>query len=597
MIKWSRSWPDQWEGLPVDVLPVSNDEDIPPPPTKEQLAIMHLQDRAGERWRRKFNMDRRSFVRSSMAMAIGFWAIDAVMPGTWGNYASASSKTLGAWDLEYACGKGLETVANLPGEFVFDIQSHHVDPDSDWRVTNPSMVAFFAAIWPQASPVLGDHPELHDDGSVRGGGAGEIGPIENLSRFHYMKELYLDSATTMTVLSCVPTSPDINNPLPIAEAALTVHTANDMAKSQRAILHAFVMPNHGGAGMTQDQATSGTPAQGTKPLLFDQEMEMMWSRAQAYGDILGGWKTYCAWGDVPYASGWWLDSDYGMAFIKNVRDISDKHPNIPAVVATHKGFSLPGFDQRGASPRDVGVAAKANPGVKFMIYHSGYDIFNYNGVPVGGKPEAPYAGDANVDSSNRTVDSFIKSLRENNWDATKFIEPGKSHGNVPNVWAELGSVWRDQMGNPDGAANLLGKLIQHVGPKRIAWGTDSLWYGSPHPTIVALRKLQFSEKAKEFYNLPYGLDGDVEDPTQPAPSPDRTIRNGILGRNAAEAYGIDADAQRNAIHCDRVNGMKDEYVKPIAGGYEESPLASNQIPGARTRRQVMKSLTEGEWSP
>jgi len=35
-----------------------------------------------------------------------------------------------ACDLEYAGGKGLETVSNLPGEFVFDIQSHHVDPDA-----------------------------------------------------------------------------------------------------------------------------------------------------------------------------------------------------------------------------------------------------------------------------------------------------------------------------------------------------------------------------------------------------------------------------------------------------------------------------------
>ena len=48
-------------------------------------------------------------------------------------------------------------------------------------------------------------PAIRDDGSIRGGGAGEIDPIENLSRFHYLKELFLDSATTMTVLSAVPT--------------------------------------------------------------------------------------------------------------------------------------------------------------------------------------------------------------------------------------------------------------------------------------------------------------------------------------------------------------------------------------------------------
>jgi predicted TIM-barrel fold metal-dependent hydrolase len=603
MIKWKKSWPDQWEGLPVDVLPCSNDEYIPPPPTAAQLTIMHLQDREVERWRRKFGMSRRHFVRTSAAMAIGFWAIDAVMPGKWGNYASASSKTLDACDLEYAGGKGLETIANLPGEFIFDIQSHHVDPTSDWRVTNPAIVAFFAVLWPQSSAVLGDHPGLRDDGSVKGGGAGEIDPIENLSRFHYMKELYLDSATTMTVLSCVPTSPDTNNPLPLAEAALTVHTANDMAKSQRAIMHAFVMPNRGSSGMTQDQlvdpVTAATGVEGPKPLFFDDEMKLMWDRAEQYKGILGGWKTYCAWGDVPYASGWWLDSSYGMEFIKNVRAISDKYPEIPPVVATHKGFSLPGFDQRGASPRDVGPAAKHNPGVRFMIYHSGYDIFNYNGVPVGGKPEQPYAGDANVDSSNRTVDSFIKSLRENNYDATKFIEPGKTFGNVPNVWAELGSVWRDQMSTPDGAANLLGKLITYVGPKRIAWGTDSLWYGSPQKEIVALRKLQFTEQAKKFYNLPYGLDGDVEDPTKPAPDPSRTIRNGILGRNAAVAYNIDADARRNAINCDVVNGLRrsdyiTDYGHPLT---ETKPMASNKVNGPRTRREVLKGLTEGEWSP
>jgi hypothetical protein len=533
-------------------------------------------------------------------MAIGFWAIDAIMPGKWGTYAAAhNTATVDACDLEWAGRDGLETLMNLPGEFVFDIQSHHVDPDGDWRVTNPAMVAFFAALWPQASPALGGKPGVRDDGSIRGGGAGEIDPIDNLSRFHYMKELYLDSATTMTVLSCTPTSPDTNNPLPLAEAAATVHTANDMAKSQRAIMHAFVMPNRGGAGMTGDQLMQAGDQPGPRPLYLDQEMELMWHRAVQYGDILGGWKTYCAWGDVPFASGWWLDSDYGMEFLRNVRAISDKYPNVPPVVATHKGFALPGFDQRGASPRDVGPAAKANPGVRFMIYHSGYDIFNYGGVPVGGKPEGPYAGDDKVDSSNRTVDSFIKSLRENDYDATRFVQPGKTFGNVPNVWAELGSVWRDQMSNPDGATHLLGKLITYVGPKRIAWGTDSLWYGSPHKEIVALRRLQFTEQAKEFYNLPYGLDGDVEDPTQPAPSPDRTIRNGILGRNAAEAYNIDPDERRNAISCDLVNGLrKSDYIKNLGDPFKETaPMASNKVNGARTRREVLKGLLEGPWAP
>src|SRR3712207_6906393 len=57
-------------------------------------------------------------------------------------------------------------------------------------------------------------------------------------------------------------------------------------------------------------------------------------------------------------------------------------------------------------------------------------------------------------------------------------------------WAELGSVWRDVMHDPDQAAHLLGKLITHVGPKRICWGTDSLWYGSPHRSEEHTSELQ-----------------------------------------------------------------------------------------------------------
>ena len=51
--------------------------------------------------------------------------------------------------------------------------------------------------------------------------------------------------------------------------------------------------------------------------------------------------------------------------------------------------------------------------------------------------------------------------------------------------------------------------------------------------IVAFRAFDFSPKARELYNLPHGLDGDVEDPTQPAPSPERTAAwTGQLSRCA-----------------------------------------------------------------
>ncbi|MGH2956394.1 MAG: amidohydrolase family protein [Solirubrobacterales bacterium] len=571
------------EDLPVDVMPCSNEEYFPPEPSREQLAIMELADRETERLRGKFNMSRRQFVRTAAATTIGFWAIDAVRMGRFGNYGFAhNTATLDACDLEWAGRGGLETLRNLPGEFIFDVQSHHVDPDGMWRVTNPAIHAFFAAVWPQASTVTGDRPGLRPDGSIRGGGAGEIDPIANLSRFHYLKELFLDSATTMTVLSCVPTSPDSDNPLPLAEASETVNTVNHLARSQRSVMHAFVMPNRG--------SPAGDNAPFIRPPFLDEELQLMMERAQTYRGILRGWKTYCSWGSVPNASGWWLDSDTGMAFLQQVRKVSEAVPEVGRVVATHKGFALPGFDAEKSTPRDIGPAAKAFPDISFLVYHSGYDT---------GDEQRPYRGDAEARSDTNTVDALIKSLRENDYDATRFRKKNQSFGNVPNVYAELGSVWRSVMNDPDQSAHLLGKLITFVGPKRICWGTDSLWYGSPHAEIIALRRFQFTEEGKEFYGLPYGLEGDVKDPTRRAPRPQRTIRNAILGRNAAGAYGIDPDDRRHEILCDDVNALREEdYLVGSPGSEGESaPLASNVAPGPRTRREVLSALTNNPWSP
>ena len=597
MFNWKRSGPwvtsgparhsynDMTEDLPVDVLPASNEEFFPPPPTKEQLAIMHLADQETERYRRLFGMSRAQFVRTAAATAIGFWAIDFVRKGTYGNYGFAhNTATTHPCDLEWDGRKGMETLRNLPGEFIFDVQSHHVDPDGEWRVTNPAIHAFFNGIWPQSSSATGDRPSIGPGGHIRGGGAGEVDPIQNLSRKHYLKEIFLDSATSAAVLSVVPTSPDTRNPLPIAEASETIDLVNRLAKGKRCVMHAFVMPNRGGSGTTN--TGSSIPE---KPLYFDEEMQMMHERAELYHDKLRGWKTYCAWGDVPNASGWTFDTDVGMGFLENVLAVHKKFPDVPPTVATHKGFPLPGFDQRGAAPRDVGIAAKANPGVNLIVYHSGYDS---------GDEQKQYRGDAQADSSSHTVDGLIKSLRENDYDASKFRKKGKKFGNVPNVWAELGSVWRDVMSDPDQAAHLLGKLINHVGPKRVCWGTDSLWYGSPHSEIVALRRFEFTERGKELYNLPYGLEGDVEDPTRKAPTPARTIRNGIFGRNVASAYNFDPDGKREAILCDDVAKIKDEgYVQNPGTEREEIPLANNLLHGPRNRRDAIKSIYSGPWSP
>jgi hypothetical protein len=260
----------------------------------------------------------------------------------------------------------------------------------------------------------------------------------------------------------------------------------------------------------------------------------------------------------------------------------------PRVLATHKGFALPSFDQRAAAPADVGPAAKIAltdfPDVKFLVYHSGHDL--------NAGPQTPYPGDENVAEGERSVNAFIKTLRLNGLDAPS------NGGNSPNVYAELGSVWRDYMGNVDSASHLIGKLVKHVGPKRVIWGTDSLWYGSPHREIVALRSLEMTDAAKELYGMAYGLDSWADDPTQLAPSPDQTIRNAIFGYNAAEAYGIGnvADIQRT-MSCDSVNELRQGNVLDAGTELERAAFASNQMTGARTRREFLTEWRSKPWAP
>jgi hypothetical protein len=88
------------------------------------------------------------------------------------------------------------------------------------------------------------------------------------------------------------------------------------------------------------------------------------------------------------------------------------------------------------------------------------------------------------------------------------------------------------------------------------------------------------------------------DPTRKARRPERTIRNAILGRNAARAYRFNPDARRRKISCDQVNQLRDEgYVNNAGSERESAPLASNTVLGPRTAGEVLKSLTESPWSP
>jgi predicted TIM-barrel fold metal-dependent hydrolase len=203
---------------------------------------------------------------------------------------------------------------------------------------------------------------------------------------------------------------------------------------------------------------------------------------------VAAWKTYTHSPDV-----YRLDDERGDALLAQA--VALGRP----IVAVHKGLA---GGAAAASPADVGPAAAAHPDVTLVVYHSGWEPGDAEGPFDAGRPTGEQVG----------VDRLLASLR------SAGVGPGG------NVYAELGSTWFNLARDPDAAAHVLGKLLVHLGPERILWGTDSIWYGSPQGQIDAFRAFAISERFQEEHGYP--------------PLTDDT-KQLILSGNARRLYGLD----------------------------------------------------------
>jgi hypothetical protein len=89
---------------------------------------------------------------------------------------------------------------------------------------------------------------------------------------------------------------------------------------------------------------------------------------------------------------------------------------------------------------------------------------------------------------------------------------------------------------------MLGQMIQAAGPDHILWGMDSIWNGSPQGQIERLRRLKIADDLVEKHGYPQLTD---------------TIKNQILGLNAARLFGIDPSAARSAIKADKLSALRE----------------------------------------
>jgi predicted TIM-barrel fold metal-dependent hydrolase len=207
------------------------------------------------------------------------------------------------------------------------------------------------------------------------------------------------------------------------------------------------------------------------------------------------------------------------------------------IVCIHKGLlpadyekSWPGVWEYN-SVWDVGKAAKDWPQISFIMYHAALRNFL----------ETPAAAMAEFEQTGR-----IK------W-ATDLAEIPAKYG-VTNVYGEVGTAFANSaVANPRFAAAFMGTLLRGLGPERVLWGTDSVWYGSPQWQIEAMRRLEIPDDLQKKHGFA---------PLGPA---DGAIKSAIFSGNAVRLYGLEVKAAMGgAIGADQIAAVKAEYV--AAGG-------------------------------
>lgn len=115
---------------------------------------------------------------------------------------------------------------------------------------------------------------------------------------------------------------------------------------------------------------------------------------------------------------------------------------------------------------------------------------------------------------------------------------------------------------PELTAHILGQLLKGLGSKRILWGTDSMWYGSPQWQIDAFWRFQIPEQLRKRFDYPE-LDSDAK------------LR--ILGLNSAKLYKIKNETFPDSKNPDDVLArMRDDYQ---VFQKEEGPARSNATYG------------------
>jgi hypothetical protein len=395
--------------------PVSNGEWCPRPPTPRQRLAERLVAQETAATARRLGLTRGQFLRTAAGTATAFMVLNRIHGAeTWGSEAALPVRKVHCVDV--AAGRELLDRKM----FVMDVQTHHLDLELT-RAPEICNALDFSGL----ARSLGATPS-------------EVDCPERLGQLNFVKEVLIDSQTSIAVLSGVPNGvifgPDL--------MYRTRDLVNDLAQSERAIMQAMIDPKR----------LPGTP---TSIDTLERQVNELGARAL---------KVYT------YNGNWRLDDEtVSYPMLAEVSRLGLRLVNV------HKGLAnLFGQDPEYVRATDFPKVVADWPDLRFCAYHSGYFL-------PGEHPE----GLAGISEFVQVVEGMPRKHRRR-----VYAEIGSTF---------VTSLLLD---GPEGAAHLIGQLLKTVGSKNILWGTDSMWWGSPQFAIDAFKNLQIPESMQEEFGYP-----------------------------------------------------------------------------------------------
>jgi hypothetical protein len=262
--------------------------------------------------------------------------------------------------------------------------------------------------------------------------------MSDLHLENYIKEVFLDSDTSVAVISGIPAQTEPANILPPDKMAETRDVVNRLAASRRIVTHGLIIPSRGSRDLDE----------------MDRQVKDL--KAEA-------WKGYT--GQLIDGRSWLIDDEkVAYPMLQRSRRLGVKN------ICLHIGLPFPGTPEGPWHPRHIERAARDFPDLNFILYH------------------------AALKSAEEAVRVDLSQPPARiNW-VTDLCELKRRNPQMKNVYAELGSTFgMTVITKPALCGHILGMLIKDLGPDHVLWGTDSIWWGSPRWQIEAFRRFTMPE--------------------------------------------------------------------------------------------------------